>query len=134
MSCMFRAGGDQFDVDAFLLTQTLTPYQVWRVGEPRNVDMLHTWSGFSVKIGSAGLKEFDKQIEEAIAFAEANVEWISKLIKFPGLRYAVFDFARQVPADTTIPSFYFPPDLIKCAALMGVGLQASIYYASSRED
>jgi len=82
----------------------------------------------------ADFSDLDRQVQDVNAFMQRNTSWLQALVLYPGADFTSFDFGVEVPSGTVIPSVYFPPDLVKAAGHIGIGLQASIYWPLSALD
>jgi len=131
---MFTAGGDAFAVDEFLLAHTVAPKDVWHRGEPRRYGKLRTWSGFTLVASEAEFTDLDRQVQDVIGFIQKHAAWLEALVAYPGAEFTSFDFGVEILSGTPIPSVYFPPDLVKAAGHIGLGLQASIYWPLSTSN
>ncbi len=123
---MLRAGGDAFEVDAFLATHDIAAHDIWKRGEKKRSGESAHWSGFSLVASHADFSDMDRQIADIIAFIR-NTPWLRTLVDHPTVEYAVFDFGVEVPHGTLIPIVYFPPELVMAAGGVGIGLLGSIY-------
>ena len=136
MAVLLRAGGKNFDVDAFLRQCPWKPARVWHRGEPvfpksqpegrKNKD-----SGFNVTVSNAGFDEFSQQINDAVTFLEdeQNVATIQALMAYPGVEAANLDFGVEFPDPKEYPiQFYvFPPNLARLAGNLDLHLEFSLY-------
>lgn len=131
MSCILRAGGKDFDVDALLSQISITPDSFWRRGEkhyPKSATNQKTneHSGVRFLASGADFSEFRKQIEEATAFLLENQNDIRVLMAFPGVEGAVLDFGAEIHPPGWA-SFTFPPELSGVAGNLGLSLCLSVY-------
>jgi hypothetical protein len=56
----------------------------------------------------------------------ANADAVRTAVRFPGVEHATLDFAVE-SKDVAIDSNYLPPDLLRCAGELGVGIELSVY-------
>lgn len=131
MSCILRAGGNDFDVDALLNQISMVPYSFWRRGEKRypqsaTNQKTNEHSGVRFLASGAELSEFRKQIEDAAAFLRENQNDLKVLIGFPGVEGAVLDFGAEIHPPGWA-SFTFPPELSGIAGNLGIALCLSVY-------
>jgi hypothetical protein len=111
MSCVLRAHGLTFDVDAFLKESSLTPLTVFHQGEPRAPGSnpggrLIQHSGMNVAVSTGEFSELRRQIEDAILFLETHREEMRRLREFPGGPEVELDFPieeRDVAVQLTCP-------------------------------
>jgi len=133
MSAVLRAYGDSFDVDAFLADCTLPVIAVKRRGEPvlpasqpngRRLEQ----SGVHVSASDADFDEFPRQVAEATEFLRAEAEQVRRLCQFPGVEGVTLDFgiARR---DAVVQCDYLPPELVRLAGSLGLGIELSQYPA-----
>ncbi len=131
MSAVLRAYGADFDVDAFLTGCTLHVCAVKRRGEPvaptsRPDGRRHERSGVHVSASNADFEEFLRQVEEATAFLRAEFEQIRRLCQFPGVEDVTLDFG-IVRRDVAVQCDYLPPELVRVAGALGLGIEMSQY-------
>ena len=135
MSCMLRIGGDTLDIDALLSLHPFEINRLWRKGEPRgSAGKVHTNSGASAVVSDAEFEEFDLQVGDATAFLETHGPIVAQAACFPGVDYAVLDFAVALRMGYLSQSSCLPPRLIQLAALAGIGLEISHYPCSADEE
>lgn len=141
--CVFRAGGKDFDVDAFVATSSLKPYQVFRRGEPRferskRPDRRHwTRSGLKVAVSECGWDDLAGQIEDATRFIEVNEQELRRLRDVPELECSGFDFPSTLRIgsnDIVVESHRFPAALLALAGSVGADIELTIYPPSSSDD
>ena len=86
-----------------------------------------------LEVSEAASSALPAQIEDAIAFLTANGGALSAAVQFPGVERATLDFAVE-SKDVAIDSKYLPPDLMKRAGVLGIGIELSIYPQGSGGD
>jgi hypothetical protein len=101
MSCILRAYGKSFDVDAFAGTVSMQVQRCWRNGEKRSPgsaidDHVLESSGVQFVASEAEFSELPKQIEDVILFLRNNKDDIEKLVSFSGVEGAVLDFGAEI--------------------------------------
>ena len=131
MSCILRAGGKNFDVDACLGQISMVPDSFWRRGEKRfpmstTNERINEHSGVRFLASGAEFSEFLKQIEDVTAFLRKNESDIKILMAFPGMEGAVLDFGAELHPPGWA-SFTFPPEVARLAGSLGVALCISVY-------
>ncbi len=134
---VLRASGPDFDVDAFLAQSTLKPCAVFHRGEPRFpggelADRRCEQSGMNVVASQADF-DFALQVKEATAFLSAHAEEIRQLAAFSGVEGVTLDFSSG-QRDVPLQCHNFPPDLIRAAAGLGLGIELSLYAISEAAD
>ena len=97
MAALLRAGGREFDVEAFLGGCTLPVSQVHRRGEPvfpasRPGGPRNEASHVNIEVSDAGFGEFDRQVTDAIAFLAVESEQVRRLCGWPGVEGVTLDF------------------------------------------
>jgi hypothetical protein len=128
MSCVLRIGGKELDVDALAENLTLPAYRVDRNGELRPLRSRGVFdeSTIHVDVSGADFADLPTQVVDAIRFLTANVDALRTAVRFPGVRHATLDFAVE-SKDVAIDSSYLPPDLLRRAGELGVGIELSVY-------
>jgi hypothetical protein len=135
MSCVLRIGGKELDADALLASVQLPAYRVDHKGEPRPRPLrsrgVFEASAIHIDVSEADFADLPTQVADAIAFLESNVDAVRTAVLFPGVGYATLDFAVE-SKDVAIDSSYFPPDLLRRAGELGVGIELSVYPRTAR--
>ena len=138
MSCILRAFGSDFDIDAFINSASLIADSTWLKGEKRfpNSDRnqsINDSSGIRIVASKADFTELAKQIEESTLFLRQNHDEIKKLTSISGVEGAFLDFGINIypPGWST---FTFPPELLILAGSAGVSLCVSVYPTDEESD
>ena len=136
MSALLRAHGEDFDVDAFVAASRLKVCAVWRRGEPVFAALQpngrkHQRSGVNVLASDADFNDFPRQVEEALGFLLDRADEVRRLCAWPGVEGAYIDFGVE-RRDVAVQCDHLPPDLIRAAGLLGLGIELSQYPARSR--
>ena len=128
MSCVLRMGGKELDADALVEAVALPAYRVDRKGvlRPLRNRGVFDESTIHVDVSGADFADLPTQIADAISFLRANADAVRTALRFPGVRHATLDFAVE-SRDVAIDSRYLPPDLLRCAGELGVGIELSFY-------
>jgi hypothetical protein len=135
MSCVLRVSGANFAVDEFLGNSTLQPYKVWRKGEQRKSISrpgIYEESGFCIDASKADFNDLKGQIRDVILFLKANYEELMKLKNDPTVEDINLDFGvdrKPVAAQSNC----LPPELIRLAGELGMGIEISIYWVSDED-
>lgn len=130
MSCVLRAVGNSFDVDAFLRGSAFTTTAVFRRGEPRLAESpdgpKRGASGFNLPVSEAGLDDLFAQVEDAERFLRENEDELRRLSRFPGVEEVCLDYGirRQ---DVPTQSDLFPADLLWQAGALDIDLVVTHY-------
>jgi hypothetical protein len=141
--CVFHIRGS-FDPEAFLRTSSLSPYSVFRRGEPilpggRLAGRIHDRSGFKCEVSPPG-RELDAQVRDAVAFLRTHHGDLVRLASFPAVEDRRLNFGHRLRLDgvsVTAQCDYLPPDLLRLAGELGIGIELSLYpeaTASEREE
>lgn len=100
MSCILRASGAEFDVDAFMAKTLLEVDSLWRKGEKRFIKSsnseINRSSGIRVVASEADFSDLGEQIQHVISFLRKNIEQVKLLASFPGAEGAVLDFGIEI--------------------------------------
>lgn len=130
MSCILRASGTEFDVDAFMAKTSLEVDSLWRKGEKRFIKSINSEinrsSGIRVVASEADFSDLGEQIQDVVSFLRKNLEQVKLLASFPGAEGAVLDFGIEIYPPGWA-SFTFPPELLTLAGEAGVSLCLSVY-------
>lgn len=130
MTCVLRAIGAEFDVDAFLRESPFSGATRFRRGEPRlapgpDGDECAA-SGFAVPVGEADLDDLEGQVSGATDFLRLQEDELRRLGQFPGLQEMCLDFAigrRDVAAQVSV----FPAELLWQAGALDIDLVVTHY-------
>src|SRR5262245_47250825 len=132
--CVLRVTGRAFDAAGYLATSELTAYKVFRAGEPRSPSKpqgrRHAVSGFSVDVSDPSGKDLQGQVEDAVAFLARYEDELLKLRSAPGVEDLRLDFPVDLRIDrrSVMAQFeYLPPELLRRAGALGLGIELSIY-------
>ena len=125
--CYFRASGDEFDVDSFLIGSSLDVDEVYHKGKrngPKGKAQRFTGLSVWVSEDSFSLKT---QIPQVIAFLQENERELSRLAEFPGVTELLLDFAYERRAGAAIQSDRLPPELLTLAGGLGITIELTLY-------
>jgi hypothetical protein len=138
MSCVLRAYGADFDVDAFLATCEFEPIAVFRKGEPRfpasqPEGPRNQRSAVNFEASGADFSELELQMEEALAFVRQHQAFITRLREFPGVEGMTLDFGAEIhPPGWS--SFNFASELLLAFGTLGISLELSVYPVEQEDD
>lgn len=125
-NCVFHATGENFAVDGFLAVVQIKPYQVFRRGEPHGRrGRIYESSGFSLDVSGAE-EEVSEDVEDAIQFLQKNRDLLAKLADWPGVTDRRLDIACYCKG-WFLQSEYLPPELLKLAGELNIGIEMSLY-------
>ncbi len=132
MSCVLRASGENFDVDAFLATCELEPIAVFRKGEPRfpsrrSEGPCFLRSGLNFDVSEADFSELGRQVDEALAFVRDHSTFISSLRAFDGVDSVTLDFGVIHPPGWWRRDNPFDCELLLACGKLGISLNLSVY-------
>jgi len=131
MSCFLRATGRRFDVDAFLESTSIEPDVVFRKGElfergPKR-GQRRLESGFAIQITS-GFGAIRKQASRVIKFLQVNKAGLTQLSKLTSVTDIRLDFGYELRHQGLgVQCDYLPPELIKLAGELRIGIELSLY-------
>jgi len=127
VSCVLRAAGTLFDVEAFCVATELPILARRHAGDQhRPGSPALRRSSINVNVSDADFDSLAQQVEEAVAFLERYRDEVRRLVTFPGVEGVELDFGlrrRAVAAQTDS----FPPRLVSLAGALGVGITVSQY-------
>ncbi len=124
--CVFHANGREFDVTKFLAVSPLEPYDIHHRGElRRSRNTLWEESGCKVNVSDEGWR-LDKQCVDATAFLQRFEVELQRLQAFPGIEDCCLDFGYE-RRPVVVQSDYLPPDFLKLAGSLGIGIILSLY-------
>jgi hypothetical protein len=137
VSCVLRAAGPAFDVDAFLRDSSLKVDAVYRRGESRTSGKtggrVAVNSGFNACASDAGINDLGGQVREAVEFLQRHEAELRRLRAFPGADLVALDFGIQW-RDVAAQSDTFPAALLRLAGNLDIGLTVSHYPVSGDEE
>jgi hypothetical protein len=128
MPCVLRISGVLLDADALANAVTPTVYRVDRKGEARLPSSRGVFdrSAIHIDVSEAEAADLATQVADAIAFLDAHAGSIEAALHFPGVEQARLDFAVE-SSDAAIDSKYLPPELLRRAGELGLGIELSFY-------
>jgi len=130
--CVLRVSGDEFDPQEFLTSSVFNACNVFRKGERRGQTSTWSTSGFTVEVSAASGDDLAQQIKDTIEFLHVNREEIIRLNGTRGLLEIGLDFGIN-RRNVFVQNNYLPPELIKLAAALEIGIEISIYGEPDRE-
>ncbi|MFD0727440.1 hypothetical protein [Lysobacter brunescens] len=138
MTCVLRAGGTDFDVDACVASFPVTPHSIWRRGEPRypqsNPDgEKHGTSGIRILVSKSDFSDLRRQITDAVEFLLLHQDAVQALASGSGVESVTLDFGVEMSWPSW-PSFTFPPELLSLSGSAGVAVCLSVYPFNAESD
>ena len=130
--CVLRASGAKFLPAEFLARSSFTPCNVFHSGEPRGSASVWDTSGFTVEVSAASGEEFHKQIEDAILFLHRYRDELNLLAQMKELEDLRLDFGVS-RKNGFLQCSYLPPELLRLAGNLRIGIEISIYGADAVE-
>ena len=124
--CVFRASGDEFVPQEFLSRSSFSACNVFLRGEARGSSSVWQTSGFTVEVSAASGEEFGEQIQDAFEFLNRFRDELSRLADMSGVTNLRLDFGVSRKSGF-LQSSYLPPELLKVAGGLKIGIEISIY-------
>ena len=137
--CVLRVTGSNFDVEEFLRTSGLHPYMAYKAGDPRapfrSDGSVYSTSGFRVEVSHAAWSNLPGQVSDACAFLERHAGELRALAALATVEDMRLDFPIELRiGQNVVAQFdYLPPELIKAAGALGMGIELSTYPTGARE-
>jgi hypothetical protein len=138
--CVLRVTGKNFDAEAFLRNSSLKPYKVFRSGDPRTMSSaegsVHMESGFNVNVSDAAWTDLSQQISDACTFLGQYTHELQLLTSLGTVEDIRLDFPSylRIGTNEVVAQFdYFPPELLKSAGNLGIGIELSTYPRAAAE-
>jgi len=130
VTCVLRAIGAEFDVDAFLRESPLVDAVAFHRGEPRVASApdgeKRAASGFTLPVSDADLHDLEDQVSGATDFLRLQEDELRRLGQFPGLQEMCLDFAiarRDVAAQVSV----LPAELLWQAGALDIDIVVTHY-------
>ena len=137
MPCMLRISGPNLDIDSLIQHIALEPETVCRKGEPkfgsRPNGNKHQKSGADYLVSDAEFEDFEGQQSDAVEYLKLHETEIKAILSFSGVEGVVLDFGIS-RREVAVQCDYFPPELIKLAGELGLGIELSQYPLSDELD
>jgi hypothetical protein len=134
---MLRIGGRELDLDGLLSRCKLPPTSVFRKGEPvvklQPEGRVHEESGANFTVSDGGFDEFEQQKEDAMQFLTEHQSSLEQMMAYQGVDRANLDFGIRW-RDVLVQGDYFPPELLKLAGEIGLGIELSQYPPSDCDE
>lgn len=138
MSCVLRATGTDFDVDAFLEKSELKPLIVHHRGQPRfavpnTACRPEERSGMNLSVSTRAFSDLIGQIEDAIQFLSTNHDELRRLREFHGVEQMLLDFPLE-DRDAMVQRDTFPARLLLLLGTLKIDLAISRYPAQEGKE
>jgi len=128
MSCVLRARGPHFDVDAFLKASSLDALTAFHRGEAQfeasSVSRRGSCSGMNISVSTRESSDLKGLVGDAIRFLTDNGAELRRLRDFPGSQRMDLDFPVEA-RDQVFQSDSFPPHLLSLLGELRIGLVVS---------
>jgi hypothetical protein len=126
IGCYLSASGKQFDVDTFLEDSSFDPEVVHYYGDQTRLPgRVCESSGFALDINDV-FGQLTVQIPSAIQFLRDQQQELRRLTEFPGVTDVRIVFT-YCPGNVATRDEYFPPELVRLAGSLSIGIGLSIY-------
>ncbi len=137
MSCVLRIEGEIFNVDQFLESTGLIPYEKHIKGEKlkfRNPNATqYSNSGCKFDLSFADFDQFDLQKKDVLKFLKRNYDKLITVYQFgltkdepPQIDFAIESAIHEL----FVQSKYIEPELLKLAGDLQFGIVISLYHPS----
>lgn len=128
MGCVLRIFGPDLNIDTLLKQLPFEPDHMFRKGEIGfgKKKRVCDYSGMNIGVSDADMDEFELQIKDAIGFLKDNEILLAEVMGFPGVAGAELDFGIEW-RDVAAQGDYLPPELVKLAGGLGIGVMISHY-------
>ena len=137
MTCVLRAIGAAFDVEAFLAESPLRPEAVYRKGDRVFANLpkgpMRFDSGFNLTVSEAGMDDLPGQVREAIAFLDENEDELRRLGACEGVDAVGLDFGLR-RRDVAAQSDLLPAELLWRAGALDIDITVSHYAVADEPD
>jgi hypothetical protein len=135
---VFHAVGKKFDPRPYLTTSSLKPYSTFLRGDPilSGNKKTHRAGGFKCLVSSRD-GDLAGQIEDAILFLKTSHEDLRRLAQLPEVESKHLDFGYYLRIDQKrifAQSDYLPPELLKLAGELGIGIELSLYPSPAKNQ
>jgi len=131
MSCVLGIGGENFNVDDFILKSELTVYKIFHKGEPivptKPNGRKSTHSGCGITVSKVEFDDFNKQVEDTIQYLKENSQKLKLIKSTKDIDYASLDFGVSYDESKFVQSKYLPNELLCLVADLGISVEISIY-------
>jgi hypothetical protein len=140
MSCVLRAWGKTFDVEAYFKNSKLKPSRVWKKGQTiehgAKRGKKYQMSGFNCKVSNGDFNDLQTQIRDAIQFLKLFKSDLKRLTSASGLEAAGLDFgiinrALSVKG-SAVQSDVFPAELVRLAGAVDLDIAITLYPGSQK--
>ena len=130
---MLRISGADLDIDSLLAATSLVPEISYRKGETRRNGTIHERSGAAFLVSAADFDDFEAQKNGALIILTERHDAIRTLMQFPGVDGGCLDFG-ILRRDTVVQCDFFPPELLKLAGELGLGIELSQYPCNTDDE
>jgi hypothetical protein len=125
VSCVLKAAGHGFDVEAFLGASPFKAESVYQKGQANvSAEPVRMVAGFTLRVSGAGSDDLAGQVRDAIAFLDQFEEELRRLGRFPGVEEVSLGFGIAW-RDVAVQTDTFPPELLWRAGALDIALDVS---------
>jgi hypothetical protein len=137
VTCVLRAIGTLFDVDAFLAASALETDPAFHRGEVQLAGLSggakHAASGFNACVSVAGVDDLAGQIRDAVQFLNVHESELRRLGSSPGVEEVCLDFAVR-RREGAVQSEIFPAELLWLAGALDIDLIVTHYAVADQKS
>jgi hypothetical protein len=136
--CVLRVSSNRHSLSAFLAAERLPYYESHAKHDPqpygRKKGKPFGHSGFKSAVSDKEWSDLPGQIHDALRFLKRHRNAIVTLRKKYGVKDMRLDFPNALRIGTRVAAQfdYFPPELILLTGKLGLGIQLSLYPASTK--
>lgn len=137
MSCILSIIGTDLDIDTFVSRTKMSGFsKSYKADSISKVNpKKRKYSFVSIKTSEASFADIESQIKDTIDFLSKYQDNLRLIASTPEVEYATIDFGVDsvIDEEHLTQSFYFPINLIKICAELGIGIELSIYKEDLQE-
>ena len=131
MGAVLRASGPEFEVAPFVEGCHWHINRIYRKGDARRPwksldERRESESGLVVAVSDADFHEFERQLDDAVAFLVQEGAEVQRLVAFPGVAGVELDFGIAWQ-ETFTQTDHLPARLVRLAGDCGIALTLSHY-------
>ena|SRR3984885_8770423 len=136
--CVLRVSSSRPSLSVFLAAERLPYYESHAKHDPqpygRQKGKPFGYSGFKSAVSDKEWSDLSGQIQDALRFLRRHRNALTILRKKYGVKDMRLDFPNALRIGTKVAAQfdYFPPELILLAGELGLGIQLSLYPASTK--
>ncbi len=136
--CVLHVSSKTMSFGDFIEGSSLPIYRSHEKGDPGIIPRRPAFAdyGFSCKVSKKKFSDFKGQVKDAISFLNTNLHELTTLVEQYEIDNIRLDFPienRMVKMDLASQCDYLPPELIKLAGNIGLGIEMSQYWPANEE-